>query len=176
MADIEQLFDTLLSLQQQKRLPPLEQWQPDKRGEVDIRIDRDGRWFHEGDQIKRQPLIDLFATLLRKEGDDYFLVTPVEQMRIEVEDSPFLVIDMDVRGQGEDTDLLFTTNVGDYVLADAAHEVFMIRDTPYFSVRDNLLARIQRSVFYRLVEVGVERDGALWIHSQGTAFNLGSLT
>ncbi|HBF62723.1 MAG TPA: DUF1285 domain-containing protein, partial [Gammaproteobacteria bacterium] len=92
MADIEQLFDTLLSLQQQKRLPPLEQWQPDKRGEVDIRIDREGRWFHEGDQIKRQPLIDLFATLLRKEGDAYFLVTPVEQMRIEVEDSPFLVI------------------------------------------------------------------------------------
>ena len=72
MADIEQLFDTLLSLQQQKRLPPLEQWQPDKRGEVDIRIDRDGRWFHEGDQIKRQPLIDLFATLLRKEGCLFF--------------------------------------------------------------------------------------------------------
>jgi hypothetical protein len=62
------------------------------------------------------------------------------------------------------------------VLVDAAHEVLMSGDTPYFSVRDNLLARIQRSVFYRLVEVGVERNGALWVHSQGTAFNLGSLT
>ena len=92
MADIEQLFDTLLSLQKQKRLPPLEQWQPAKRGQVDIRIDREGRWFHEGDEIKRQPLIDLFATLLRKEGSDYFLVTPVEQMQITVEDSPFVVV------------------------------------------------------------------------------------
>lgn len=149
MADIEQLFDTLLSLQQQKRLPPLEQWQPDKRGEVDIRIDREGRWFHEGDQIKRQPLIDLFATLLRKEGDAYFLVTPVEQMRIEVEDSPFLVIDMDVRGQGEDTDLLFTTNVGDYVLADAAHEVFMIdRLLTTLQPGDSLLIKGSNRVFW----------------------------
>ena len=120
-------------------------------------------------------MIDLFATLLRKEGDAYFLVTPVEQMRIEVEDSPFLVIDMDVRGQGEDTDLLFTTNVGDYVLADAAHEVLMIRDTPYFSVRDNLLAVSSAACFIAWWSWG-KHDGALWIHSQGTAFNLGSLT
>ena len=176
MVEIEKLFETLLSLQKHKRLPPLEQWQPAKRGQVDIRIDREGRWFHEGDQIKRQPLIDLFATLLRKEVDDYYLVTPVEQMQIEVEDVPFVVIDMDVRGNAEKTDLLFTTNVGDYVLADAAHDVFMLGDTPYFSVRDNLLARIQRSVFYRLVEVGIERQGSLWAYSQGAGFNLGSLT
>ena len=176
MAEIEQLFETLLSLQKHKRLPPLEQWQPAKRGQVDIRIDREGRWFHEGDQIKRQPLIDLFATLLRREADDYYLVTPVEQMQIDVEDVPFVAIDMDVRGHAENTDLLFTTNVGDYVLADAAHEVFMLGDTPYFSVRDNLLARIQRSVFYRLVEVGIERQGRLWAYSQSAGFNLGSLT
>ena len=176
MVEIEKLFETLLSLQKHKRLPPLEQWQPAKRGQVDIRIDREGRWFHEGDQIKRQPLIDLFATLLRKEVDDYYLVTPVEQMQIEVEDVPFVVIDMDVRGHAENTDLLFTTNVGDYVLADAAHDVFMLGDTPYFSVRDNLLARIQRSVFYRLVEVGIERQGGLWAYSQGAGCNLGSLT
>ena len=176
MTEIEHLFETLLSLQKHKRLPPLDKWQPAKRGQVDIRIDREGRWFHEGDQIKRRPLIDLFATLLRKEADDYYLVTPVEQMQIEVEDVPFVVIDMDVRGHAENTDLLFTTNVGDYVLADAAHDVFMRGDTPYFSVRDNLLARIQRSVFYRLVEVGIERQGRLWAYSQGAGFNLGSLT
>ena len=176
MAAIEQLFDTLLMLQEQKRLPPLEQWQPTKRGRVDIRIDREGRWFHEGDQIKRQPLVDLFATLLRKEADDYYLVTPVEQMRIDVEDVPFVVTDMDVRGYADRTDLLFTTNVGDYVLADATHAVFMRGDTPYFSVRADLLARIQRSVFYRLVEYGVEREGDLWVYSQRVGFNLGSLT
>ena len=176
MADIEQLFDTLLSLQKQKRLPPLEQWQPAKRGQVDIRIDREGRWFHEGDEIKRQPLVDLFATLLRKEGGDYFLVTPVEQMQITVEDSPFVVVDMDVRGHGENADVLFTTNVGDYVLADTAHEIFMIGDTPYFFVRDGLMARIRRSVFYRMVDAGIQQNGALWIYSQGTGFNLGSLT
>ena len=97
-------------------------------------------------------------------------------MQIEVEDVPFVVIDMDVRGNAENTDLLFTTNVGDYVLADAAHDVFMLGDTPYFSVRDDLLARIQRSVFYRLVDVGIERQGRLWAYSQGVGFDLGSLT
>jgi hypothetical protein len=83
---------------------------------------------------------------------------------------------MDVRGQGESADVLFTTNVGDYVLADAAHEIVMLGDTPYFFVRDSLMARIQRSVFYRMVDAGIEQDGALWIYSQGTGFNLGSLT
>ena len=176
MPDIDRLFDTLLSLQQQKRLPPLEDWQPAKRGVVDIRIDRQGRWYHEGDLIKRQPLIDLFATILRKQGEEYFLVTPVEQMAIQVEDVPFLAIDMDVRGVGVDADLLFTTNVGDYLLAGPEHEIAMRGSTPYLAVRDGLEARIQRSVFYRLVEAGVEQQDALGVYSQGACFSLGSLT
>ena len=176
MPDIDRLFDTLLSLQQQKRLPPLEDWQPAKRGVVDIRIDRQGRWYHDGDLIKRQPLIDLFATILRKQGEEYFLVTPVEQMAIQVEDVPFLAIDMDVRGVGVDADLLFTTNVGDYLLAGPEHEIAMRGNTPYLAVRDGLEARIQRSVFYRLVEVGVEQQDALCVYSQGACFSLGSLT
>ena len=120
MSDIDRLFDTLLSLQKQKRLPPINDWQPTKRGVVDIRIDRNGRWFHEGDQIKRQPLIDLFATLLRKDGDAYFLVTPVEEMRFRWRTHRFSSLIWMCVDLGEDTDLLFTTNVGDYVLADAA--------------------------------------------------------
>ena len=82
MSEIDRLFDTLLSLQKQKRLAPIQEWQPTKRGVVDIRIDRNGRWYHEGDLIKRQPLVDLFATILRKQGSEYFLVTPVEEMAI----------------------------------------------------------------------------------------------
>ena len=176
MSDIDRLFDTLLSLQKQKRLPPINDWQPTKRGVVDIRIDRNGRWYHEGDQIKRQPLIDLFATILRQQDNEYFLVTPIEEMAIQVEDVPFLAIDMDIRGSGVDTDLLFTTNVGDYLMAGADNTIFMRGDTPYLTVRDGLLARIQRSVFYRLVEVGLEEHGALCVYSQGACFNLGSLT
>ena len=122
-------------------------WQPAKRGQVDIRIDREGRWFHEGDEIKRQPLIDLFATLLRKEGGDYFLVTPVEQMQIAVEDSPFVVVDMDVRGHGENADVLFTTNVGDYDKVTRHHPVhrcgpavvFSTSDLPQRALRSQLL-------------------------------------
>ena len=176
MTDIDRLFETLLSLQQRKRLPPLADWQPTKRGVVDIRIDREGRWYHEGELIKRQALIDLFATILRKQDGEYFLVTPVEQMAIQVDDVPFLAIDMDARGAGVDAELLFTTNVGDYLLAGPQHEVFMRGNVPYLSVRDGLIARIQRSVFYRLVDVGVEQQGALCVYSQGACFNLGSLT
>ena len=175
MSEIDRLFETLLSLQKQKRLPPIQEWQPTKRGVVDIRIDRNGRWYHEGDLIKRQPLVDLFATILRKQGSEYFLVTPVEEMAIQVEDVPFLATDMDVRGAGVGTDLLFTTNVGDYLMAGADNEIFMRGDTPYLMVRDGLLARIERSVFYRLVEAGIEEQGALCVYSQGARFNLGSL-
>ena len=88
MSDIDELFETLTNLQRSKRLPPLHLWQPEHEGVIDIRIDREGAWYHEGVRIQRQPLVDLFATILRREGDDYFLVTPAEKMKIEVEEAP----------------------------------------------------------------------------------------
>ena len=160
MSDIDKLFATLTNLQQQKRLPPIHLWQPERVGEIDIRIDGEGNWFHEGAQIKRQPLVDLFATILRKEQNTYYLVTPVEQMAIVVEEVPFLAIDLDVRGEGQNKELLFTTNVGDFVVASIDHPVYMVNERPFIEIRDGLVARIQRSVFYRLVEEGVEECSA----------------
>jgi hypothetical protein len=176
MNDLDELFATLTEKQQNKKLPPVHLWQPDQSGTIDIRIDADGQWFHEGAPIKRQPLVDLFATIMREEEGAHYLVTPAEKLRIEVADVPFVAIDMDVKGSGTDTELLFTTNVGDYVVANAEHKVFMRDERPYFEVRDRLIARISRSVYYRMVDVGVEEQGALYVYSQGARFCLGSVT
>ena len=176
MSDLDELFATLTEKQQNKKLPPVHLWHPEQSGTIDIRIDSDGQWFHEGAPIQRQPLVDLFATIMREEEGAYYLVTPVEKLAIEVADVPFVAIDMDVKGSGTDTDLLFTTNVGDYVMANVEHEIYMRNERPYVEVRDNLTARIARSVYYRLVEFGVEEKGALYVYSQGARFCLGSLT
>jgi hypothetical protein len=175
MNDIDQLFDTLTDLQQNKKLPPVHLWHPDYEGTIDIRIDHEGQWFHEGTRFERQSLINLFAGILRKEAGEYFLVTPGEKLRIEVADVPFMAIDMDVRGKGVDTELLFTSNVGDYFIAGEEHPISMRDERPYIVARDNLAARITRSVYYRLVDCGVEQEGALYVYSQGARFCLGSL-
>jgi hypothetical protein len=115
----------------------------------------------------------LFATIVRREGDDYFLVTPGEKMQIQVEEAPFLAVDLDVRGDGADKQLLFTTNVGDYVVAGPNHVITMQAERPFLHIRDGLEARIQRSVFYRLVEEGEIQGDSLVVASDGESFNLG---
>jgi hypothetical protein len=125
MSYIDDLFETLIQLQQGKRLPPVQLWQPAHTGVIDIRIDREGAWYHEGTRIERQPLVDLFATILRREDDDYFLVTPGEKMQIQVAEVPFIAVDLDVRGEGPTKQMLFSTNVGDYVIAGPEHFISM---------------------------------------------------
>ena len=196
MDDLDKFFETLKTLQAEKKLPPVHLWAPQHEGEIDIRIDSQGDWFHEGTLIKRQPLVNLFASILRFEAGEYFLVTPAEKMRVVVADVPFMAIDLDVRGQGEnqgaDTELLFTTNVGDYVVADKNHAITMREGRPYIEVRGGLCARLTRSVYYRLVDVALAQasgketqaevnqadteEGALYVCSQGACFNLGQLT
>jgi hypothetical protein len=176
MTDPERLFDTLVRLQHDRKLPPVGKWEPARVGEIDIRIGEDGAWFHDDRKIERQPLVDLFATILRKDDDGYCLVTPAEKLMIEVADVPFVATDLDVRGSGTQTDLLFTTNVGDYVVANAEHRLRMEGGKPYLMVRDGLEARLHRNVFYRLVDVGMEEEGALFVYSEGARFELGSTT
>ena len=172
-------FEELIDLAAEKSLPPVHLWQPEREGKIDIHIDARGDWYHEGDPITRQALVDLFATILRKDGADYYLVTPVEKLRITVDDVPFMAVDMEVRGEGGSTDLLFTTNVGDIVMADAEHPIEMRGEKPYLMVRDGLDAKLTRSVFYRLVDEGLEEpDGnknALVVYSQGARFALGAI-
>ncbi|KZY36742.1 proteophosphoglycan precursor, partial [Roseovarius sp. HI0049] len=150
--------------------PPVHLWTPDLSGDIDIRIARDGTWFHEGTPINREGLVRLFSTILKREGDDYFLVTPVEKWRIEVEDAPFVAVDFEAEGAGAQQSLIFETNVGDRVVAGEETPIRVERDeetgepSPYVMIRDGLEALIDRKSFYRLVETGEAQDGwfGLW--------------
>ena len=176
-------FDELLAAARNRTLTPVERWNPSRVGEIDIRIAANGDWYHDGSLIKRFAIAKLFATILRRDRcrDDgqYFLVTPAEKLRIRVDDAPFLAIDMESDGQGDARRLLFTTNVGDVVLADAAHPLTVVTQPngeprPYVEVRDGLTALIARSVFYRLAELAdVDENGAASICSAGARFVLG---
>lgn len=179
MSDADNLFDTLEKLQADKKLPPVGRWQPERVGRIDIRIAADGTWYHEGAPIRREALMKLFATVLRRDPDGYCLVTPAEKLLIGVEDAPFLAVDLEMKGQGRTAELLFTTNVGDHVVADADHPLRVVeRDgepRPYVMVRDGLEALISRPVFYRLVEQALREDDELVIYSRRERFPLGSV-
>lgn len=171
------LFDELMRLKADKRLPPVQDWHPDRSGAIDIRIAADGTWYHDGDPIGRQSLIRLFATILRKDPDGYYLVTPAEKLAIAVEDAPFVAVDFEVKGEGAAQQILFVTNVDDYVLADADHPIRMAgtddNPRPYVLVRDGLEAVISRAAYYRLVELCVAEQDGYWIWSAGARFKLG---
>ena len=132
-------------------------------GEFDIRIARDGTWFYQGSPIQRLPLVKLFASVLRREGGDYLLVTPVERGRIVVEDVPFIAVAMDAAGQGRTQTLSFTTNLDEIVPAGSEHplRVETAEDgepSPYILVRPGLEARLARPVFYELVDLAAEEE------------------
>lgn len=161
-------------------LPPVHLWNPAHSGEIDIVITADGRWVHEGATINRAPLVRLFSTVLRRDPDGYWLVTPVEKMKITVEDAPFIAtaLDAGVAADGRPV-LRFTTNVGDEVEAGPDHLIRVEIDPatdeprPYLHVRRGLEALISRPVFYELVEMAQERDGTLGVESGGTWFPIG---
>jgi hypothetical protein len=157
-------------------LPPVHLWDPPFCGDLDMRIARDGTWFYEGTPIGRPGLVRLFSTILKREGDAYFLVTPVEKVGITVEDAPFVAVDF-VHESGVIT---FETNVGDAVTAGPQHPIRVVRDaqtgepSPYVMVRAGLEALIDRKSFYRLVDLGVTEmvDGTDWfgLRSGGAFF------
>lgn len=163
--------------------PPVHLWNPPFCGDIDMRIARDGNWFYMGTPIGRKALVRLFSGILRRDGDDYFLVTPVEKVGIRVDDAPFVAVSLQVEGRGEDQVLRFVTQVGDEVEAGAEHSlrVALAPDTqepaPYLHVRANLEALVHRNVFYQLVELAESRqiDGRDWlgVWSRGTFFPLG---
>ena len=148
----------------ERGLPPVHLWHPEHCGEIDIRIGKDGVWFHEGSPIGREALVRLFSTVLRLDPDGYHLVTPVEKLRIQVEDAPFIATRVDqVQGEQGET-LRFQTNVGDVVEAGPDNAIRVETDPatgeprPYLHVRRGLEALIARPVFYELVEMAEERQ------------------
>lgn len=160
-------------------LPPVHLWNPAHCGEIDIVIRKDGLWLHEGSPIGREALVRLFSTVLRKDPDGFHLVTPVEKMKITVEDAPFIATRVDREGGA----LKFLTNVGDEVEAGPENEIRIEMDEatgeprPYLHVRRGLDALIARSVFYELVEMAQERETPegprLGVESNGAWFPVG---
>jgi hypothetical protein len=166
-----------------KGLPPVHLWNPDFCGDIDMRIARDGTWYYMGTPIGRKPMVKLFSTIIRRDGDKYVLVTPVEMVGIQVDDAPFVAVSVQVEGEGEAQMLRFVTNVEDEVVAGAEHPLRVEVDdqteepAPYVHVRTNLEALIHRNVFYQLVELAVTReiDGKSWlgVWSSGVFFPIG---
>ena len=147
-----------------KRGPaPVHLWNPPYCGEIDMRIAGDGTWFYRGSPIGRASLVQLFASILRKDEDRYVLVTPVERVGVRVDDAPFLCVEMGVNGAGGEPNLTFRTNVEDIVTVDAEHPLRFERGAaegikPYVRVRDDLWALVKRALYYDLVALGkVER-------------------
>lgn len=161
-----------------KKLPPVDKWNPTHCGTSGMRIARDGTWFHEGSPIGRPAMVRLFSTILRREPDGGFvLVTPVEKLDIEVEDAPFVAVELETEGEGKDRSLAFRLNTGDMVVAGPGHPLLFRQGEdgphPYVEVRGGLEALIARPVYYELANLalaeGAEPAG-LW--SGGAFFKL----
>lgn len=163
---------------------PVHLWNPPFCGELDMLIRKDGSWIHEGKLIRRQAMVELFASVLMlAEDGEYYLVTPVEKVRIKVEDCPFVILDMDVEGQNDSQALSFTTNVGEVVVAAKGHELRIDADSaephPVLHVRSGLYGLINRAVFYRLVELAQQVESpsgelVTGIWSSGEFFEIAS--
>lgn len=157
-------------LAEEKKLPPVESWNPAHCGNSGMRIARDGTWFHQGSPIARQAMVRLFSTILRREPDGrYVLVTPAEKLDVEVEDAPFLAVEYKSEGDGSERSLAFRLNTGDLVVAGRDHPLRFTAGQdgprPILEVRRGLEALLVRPVYYELAEIalaeGGERPG-LW--------------
>ncbi len=163
-------------LAEEKKLPPVERWNPANCGVSGMRIARDGTWYHEGSPIGRQAMVRLFSTILRREPDGSFvLVTPVEKLDIEVEDAPFVAVELKAAGEGPARSLAFRLNTGEIVVAGPDHPLRFVEGEggphPYVEVRRGLDALVARSVYYELADIALS-EGAdppgLW--SNGSFF------
>ena len=137
-------------------LPPVHLWKPDVVGEIDIRIDFNGHWYHEGELIKREPLVKLFASILWFEDENYYLVTPVEKLAIDVEDTPYIIHQMECL----DNTWLATTNTHEQLFVGLDHPVelreYQQQWIPYIKVRYDLWARVNRSIYYQWVDEAMQ--------------------
>jgi hypothetical protein len=163
-----------------KGLPPVERWNPPFCGDIDMRIGGDGTWFYQKTPIGRPALVKLFASVLKREGDKYFLVTPVEKVGIAVDDAPFLAVEMNASVGDAGRILQFRTNVDDWISAGPGHALRFEPQPktgglkPYLHIRRDLWAKVTRALFYDLVALGEEHDidgkAMFGVFSQGQFF------
>ncbi|MEJ2418027.1 MAG: DUF1285 domain-containing protein [Exilibacterium sp.] len=201
MTNPEKLFESLLQGRDHSRLPPVQNWHPVLNGDLDMRIDKNGVWHYQGGAIRRRSMVKMFSTILKREGDEYFLVTPVEKWRINVEDVPFIIcqvrvvpesqtckkIQTEKSGQGGDVKkqaLVFATTVDSELVLGPDNPLWLVEDAesgeprPYIKVRNNLHGLLQRHVFYHLVEMAVPETvqgcNKLGVWSLGHFYSLGN--
>jgi hypothetical protein len=187
--ELDSLFADLLATQEQSSasMPPVHLWKPQLSGDMDLLIDREGRWIHEGGEIKRPAMVKLFASILVYEEGDYFLITPVEKWRIKVEVAPLFVIAAERETRDGCQAIKLTTRTGDIVVVDSQHPLSMqpfpgsAEPLPLVLIRRNLQALLSRNVFYQIVEWAAEisddqntsETHELSISSMGSVFVLG---
>ena len=183
MSELEQILadiETVESTHAVRR-----RWNPEQHGEIDIRIATDGSWYHEGRRFQRDSMVKLFAGILRREQDEHYLVTPVEKLRIRVDDAPFVANLVETVDDHGDTAIVFTTNIGERVIVDATHGLRIEVDAatqqprPYLHLHDGLEALIGRTAFYDLLNLAYEKPTAtgvcLAVTSRGHEFELGNI-
>ena len=164
-------LDEIARLAQGQARRPVETWDPPHCGHSRMRIARDGSWQHEGRPIPRPALVRLFASILRREPDGGFvLVTPGEKLAIDVDDAPFVAVELSSGGEGRERSLAFRLNTDELVLAGPDHPLRLGDGRPYLAVRPGLDALIARPVYYELAELALD-EGGLW--SGGAFFPFG---
>jgi len=170
LAELQRLID-------ERGLPPVDQWDPDRCGHSGMRIARDGTWYHEGAPIRRPTMVRLFSTVLRREPDGrHVLVTPAEKLEIEVESTAFRAIDMRVEGEGGDQRIAFALDSGDAVILGPDHRLRIVGTpngpSPRLLVRHGLEAELTRAVYYELADLALVHAGKPGVWSSGTFFPL----
>lgn len=144
-------------------------------GDIGLKIARDGTWYYQGSPISRKPLVKLFSTVLRREDDGFYLVTPVEKVPIDVEWEPFIAVVLDRKGEGSGQELTFTTNVDETVSAGPDNPIGFRagpcgHPVPFVEVRDGLCAQLARPVYYELTDLAVETEEGMGVWSGGAFF------
>ena len=189
---LSQYLKSTAGIREGRSIPPLEKWHPDNIADMDLVIKANGKWWHEGGEMTRESLVSLFATILWKEEHkgvtEYFLKTPVQKIRIQVEDAPLLINDVGIVQEGSNSWLEFMTTTGDVVRLDDEHPITLkayhssdkeeieMQVRPYMPVRNGLTALIGRNTFYHLTEIGelTEQNGQaiLTLQSGGKSYQL----
>lgn len=181
--DLEKIIAEIQS-GKNSNLPPVHLWQPDVVGEMDLLIDKQQQWFHEGTAFQRQSLVKLLASVMRIDDGEYFLVTPTEKMKIRVEDVPFSIVSIitDTAESGQFEGYTLLNNTEHSIKLDGTCQ-WQLRSCegvllPYVEVRSGLWAKMGRAAFYQLVELAqLSDDGKeMLLHSHGNSFSLGVLS
>lgn len=158
-----------------RKLPPVDSWQPEQSGDSEMRIAADGKWYHQGGEITRPAMIRAFSSLLRRDKDgSHWLVTPQQKLSIKVEDAPFIAVELQSSGEGQNRSLAFRLNSDDLVVAGHDHMIELRNHLPYLHARNGLWAKLARPVYYELAEIALaESPDEPRVWSNGVAFKIG---